>query len=158
MMLVDTREQKPMWDPVNYDVKRIKLNEGDYTTDELLNIAHIERKSPIDLYGSIIQGHDRFRREIIRSIDKDIEMAVFVECTEEVFFRKKFPGAYRLKTTGPVLKKIVNTIKIKYNIEFVWCIDRDDMMDKMCYWFADKKIKYDKEIKENGKITENNKK
>jgi len=67
---MDTREQLPMWDPINFKVIKKKLDEGDYTTEKLYNKAHIERKSPMDFYGSLIQGHKRFSREIQRAIER----------------------------------------------------------------------------------------
>lgn len=136
MIIVDTREQLPLWDPEFFEVKEQKLDEGDYTTEELHNVAHAERKSPNDLYGSIIQGHERFRNELIRAQQKGIKLAVFVECPAEMFFRKRFDGAWRLKAPGQTLRKIVGTLTVKYNIEFIWCEDREDMKDKMCLWFA----------------------
>lgn len=139
MIIVDTREQRPLWDPDRFEVVKQKLDEGDYTTDELLNKAHIERKSGIDLYGSIIQGHKRFRAEIQRALDKGLKFAIFVECPEETFFRKRFKGGYRLKASTTQLRKMIATMKEKYSLEFVWCEDRNDMMDKMCVWFVDAK-------------------
>ncbi len=135
MIIIDTREQKPLWNPKLFKVKRLKLNEGDYTTKELLNKAHIERKSGIDLYGSLIQGHKRFAAEIQRAIEKDLSFAVFVECTEEDFVKKKFNGGYRLQVKTKVLRKIVDTFQKRYPIEFVWCDGRDDLVDKMLLWF-----------------------
>lgn len=148
-IIIDTREQKPLWTPDKFNVEIRKLDEGDYTTLELLGKAHIERKSPADLYGSIIQGHERFRKELIRANDKGLKLAVFVECPEEVFYKKRFPMGRQLKTPGRVLKKIINTIKIKYGIEFIWCEDREDMMDKMCLWFVDRKFELDEDSKGN---------
>lgn len=139
MIIIDTREQKPLWDPVYFNVVMKKLNEGDYTTDELFNKAHIERKSGIDLYGSIIQGHTRFRAEIQRSIDKNLKFAVFVECPEETFYLKRFRGGHRLQMPSAQLRKIIATMKEKYLLDFVWCEDRNDMMDKMCLWFVNAK-------------------
>ena len=136
MIIVDTREQKPLWDPAFFNVKSQKMDEGDYTTEELLGIAHIERKSGCDLYGSIIQGHTRFRAELQRAIDKKIKLAVFVECTKSDFVMKKFRGGHRLKTPGSTLMKIVMTISKKYNVDFHWCDGRDDLRDKMCNWFV----------------------
>ena len=145
MIIVDTREQKPLWEEKEFHIIKKKLNEGDYTTEFLEGIAHIERKSGIDLYGSIIQGHDRFRAELIRAIEKNIKLVVMVECPEEMFYRKRFEGGFRVKTPGHVLKKIVNTMSIKYNVQFVWCEDREDLKVKMCAWFA----KETKRVKEN---------
>lgn len=132
---MDTREQLPMWDPINFEIIRKKLDEGDYTTEKLYNIAHIERKSPIDFYGSLIQGHKRFSREIQRAIEKDMSFAIFVECTEKKFTTMKFKGAFRLKTKPATLKKIVDTFQERYPINIVWCKNREEMKVKMCLWF-----------------------
>lgn len=138
MILIDTREQKPLWDPAYFKVKKIKLDEGDYTTEELFNKAHIERKSPIDLYGSIIQGHKRFTAEINRAIEKDLIFAVFIECSEKKFISKRFKGGTRLQVKSDVLAKIIKTFQSRYPVEFVWCKNREDLRNKMCQWFVDK--------------------
>ena len=136
MMIIDTREQNPLWDSKHFKVKRLKLDEGDYTTDELLNKAHIERKSGIDLYGSLIQGHKRFAAEIQRAIEKDLTFAVFIECTEKTLIEKRVKGGYRLRVKPKVLAKIIKTFIERYPIEFVWCRNREDLRNKMCLWFA----------------------
>ncbi len=136
MIIIDTREQRPLWNPSNSKVKRLKLDEGDYTTTDLLNKAHIERKSGIDLYGSLIQNHKRFSAEIQRAIEKDLSFAVFVECTKKVFIAKRFKGGYRLRVESKVLAKIVKTFTSRYPIEFIWCKNRDDLKNKMCLWFV----------------------
>ncbi len=138
MIIIDTREQKPLWDPKKFKVKKMKLDEGDYTTEELLNKAHIERKSGIDLYGSLIQNHKRFAAEIQRAIEKDLSFAVFIECTEQTFISKRFLGGCRLQVKPAVLAKVVKTFTSRYPIEFVWCKNRDDLRNKMCIWFMEK--------------------
>lgn len=135
MIIIDTREQLPLWDDINFKLIRKKLDEGDYTTEKLYNIAHIERKSPMDLYGSLIQGHKRFSKEIQRAIEKDLSFAIFVECTEKKFTSMRFKGAFRLKTKPATLKKIVDTFQDRYPIRIVWCKDREDMKVQMCLWF-----------------------
>lgn len=135
MIIIDTREQLPLWDDINFKVIRKKLDEGDYTTEKLYNIAHIERKSAMDLYGSLIQGHKRFSREIQRAIEKDLTFAIFVECPEKKFTSMRFKGAYRLKTKAATLKKIVDTFQERYPIRIVWCKNREDMKIQMCLWF-----------------------
>lgn len=139
MIIIDTREQKPLWDPDKFKVIRKKLDEGDYTTEELFNKAHAERKSGIDLYGSLIQGHKRFLAEIQRAIEKDLSFAVFVECSLEDFVKKKFRGGYRLKTKTKVLRKIIDTFTNRYPIPFFWCDNRDDLRNKICLWFNEQK-------------------
>lgn len=139
MIIIDTREQKPIWIAQEPGMLRFVLDVADYTTTELINKSHIERKSGNDLYGSIIQGHERFRREIQRAKNKGIRLAVFVECPKEVFIGKKFKGGYRLQMKPAVLRKIVNTISDKYDIEFVWCKDRDDFKVQADKWFIKEK-------------------
>ena len=141
MIIIDTREQLPLWDDINFKLIRKKLDEGDYTTEKLYNIAHIERKSAMDMYGSLIQGHKRFSREIQRAIEKDLSFAIFVECTEKRFTSMIFKGAYRLKTKAATLKKIVDTFQERYPIRIVWCKNRDDMRVKMCVWFLQEENK-----------------
>ena len=136
MIIIDTREQIPLWDSANFKIIRKKLDEGDYTTEELYNKAHIERKSPMDLYGSLIQGHKRFAAEIQRAIEKDLSFSVFVECSYKKFTTMRFKGAKRLKMFPGTLKKIVDTFMERYPIQFFWCKDRDDMREEMCLWFA----------------------
>lgn len=139
MILVDTREQNPLWNEEQHAVKKQKLDEGDYTTEDLLNKAHIERKSGNDLYGSILQGHERFRNEIQRANEKGIRLAVFVECPKETFIGKKFKGGFRLHCKPGVLRKIVTTIQDKYELEIVWCKDRDDLREKALQWFENQR-------------------
>lgn len=140
-IIVDTREQSPIWEGKEVIIK--KLDEGDYTIESLFNKAHIERKSGQDLYGSIIQGHERFRKEIERANSKGIKLSVFVECSKKDFVGKKFNGGWRLKTKPAVLAKIVSTIQEKYGIEFVWCDGREDFKEKALDWFKNQKINFE---------------
>ena len=120
-IIVDTREQKPLW--VN-NVIRYGLLVGDYTTMKLRHCFAIERKSPMDLYGSIIQGHVRFRNEMIRAEVNEIKLVVVVECSKKTFVGKKFPGAKRLQCEGETLRKIIETIEKRYKLEVIWCCGR----------------------------------
>jgi len=136
MIIVDTREQLPLWNSLDFKILRRKLDEGDYTTEDLYNVAHAERKSGIDLYGSLIQGHKRFSNEIQRAIEKDLGFAIFVECSEKKFVSKRFRGGIRLKCPSVTLQKIINTFRERYPIPFFFCKNREDMKIKMIVWFA----------------------
>ena len=136
MIIIDTREQKPLWDESKFKILRQKLDEGDYTTEDLLDKAHAERKSGIDLYGSLIQNHKRFSAEIQRAIEKDLSFAIFVECSEKKFIAKGFKGGSRLQCPSETLGKIIKTFTSRYPIEIIWCKNRDEMKDKICLWFA----------------------
>ncbi len=137
-LLIDSREQLPLWDvpllfpsSAKIGIKKIKLDVGDYTTSDLLGHLHIERKSPVDLYGSIIQGHNRFRRELIRAMATGIKLYVYIECSESMFYSKRFANGWRLKVKGNQLAKIVKSLEVRYNISYVWCNDRNDMRIKI---------------------------
>ena len=136
MIIIDTREQRPLWNSNSFKVRKLKLDEGDYTTEELLNKAHAERKSGIDLYGSLIQNHKRFSAEIQRAIEKDLSFAIFVECTEKTFIAKRFKVGCRLQVKSETLAKIITTFMSRYPIEFIWCKNREDLRNKMCLWFV----------------------
>lgn len=118
IVIVDTREQLPYWAvPV---CRRKKLNVGDYTTTRLLNRFHIERKSLQDLYGTIIQHHARFRREVFRAFDSKTQLVVYVEGTKKQFINKKFPRGHERKIKSETLEKIINTIEDRYQLEIIW--------------------------------------
>lgn len=121
-VLVDTREQKPVWR--GKECKKVKLDYGDYTTEKLHGKYHIERKSLQDLYGSIIQGHVRFRNELIGAKTNGVKLSLYVEGSRNNFIAKKFPGGHRRLINGNVLAKIVYTVENRYGIDVVWCGSR----------------------------------
>jgi len=127
-ILIDTREQLPL---KFKGAERRTIREGDYTTIKLHNYFHIERKSPQDLYGSIIQGHMRFRREILRAIEKKLRLVIYVETTHKRFIAKNWPQGDKRKIKGETLAKIIATLQRHYDLEFVWCSSRRDMVAKV---------------------------
>jgi len=131
-LLIDTREQLPLW--TEGLVKRVKLDVGDYTTSNLLGVAHAERKSANDLYGSILQGHQRFRKEILRAKESGTTLTIFVECPEKEFYLKSWDVTQSRKASPKTLQKIVQTISLKYDIGFVWCKGRKDMRSQILSW------------------------
>lgn len=117
--LVDTREQKPL-----FKGTRIKLNVGDYTTRSLRHFFCIERKSPHDLYQTITRNHSRFKAEILRAQAHKITLVVVVECRQKQFVTKAFDSAGRLQYPSTGLERIINTLAQRYDLEFVWCLNR----------------------------------
>lgn len=119
--IIDTREQKP------FEFKnsvRKKLEVGDYTTKKLHGKFHVERKSVIDLYGSITKGHLRFKKEIIRAKHYAIELIVMVEGTRQDLYHKRFYKGSERKMDGETLLKIVDTIQRKHGIAFKFYASR----------------------------------
>ena len=142
-IMVDTREQLPLWSPFTPNSVLIKLEVGDYTTKFLNGKSHAERKSPNDLYGSIIQGHRRFRNMLNLARDKDIRLKVFVECSEDRFYGKRFNRASILKAPEPTLRRIISTISDKYCVDFLFCDGREDMRCKILEWFLQEYESYE---------------
>jgi len=141
VVLIDTREQLPL---KFKGAEKVTIKEGDYTTQKLHNIFHIERKSPQDLYGSIIQGHMRFIREVLRAQDKGIELVIYVETTRKKFIAKKWPQGEKRKAPSSTLDKIVSTISRRYDLEFVWCNSRRHMTQSVLKRFRKEERKLKK--------------
>jgi len=117
-IIVDTREQRPFF---KRGVVRRTLNVGDYSTLTLEKCFAIERKSLQDLYRTLIHNHPRFRRQIIRAIDRGITMVMVVEGTYKDFVNKNFPRGSDRKCKPETLKKIISTVKRRYAIEIIFC-------------------------------------
>lgn len=121
-LVVDTREQKPYWK--GKQCQRMTMNCGDYTTEKLFNKFHIERKSLEDLYGTILAGHIRFRKEHLRSVANEIKLVLFIEGTKKNFGAKKFKDGHRRQCSGQTLVKIIDSIESRWPLEVVWCGSR----------------------------------
>jgi len=128
-IVVDTREQKPVWKGRRY-IRRTLLV-GDYTTTNLFNCFAVERKTPQDLYGTITKGHVRFRNEILRASANGIKLVLFVECSQQKFVTKQFIGGHLRKMPGEVLGKIIDTIEKRYKLEVIWCNSRTSSITKI---------------------------
>lgn len=128
-IIVDTREQKPLWSGL--ECNKLCLLVGDYTTDRLNNKFIVERKSPGDLYGTITRGHPRFKREIKRAIENNIQLVVFVETDRLSFINKKWPGGAKRLYPSTGLDRIISTLIQRYDLEFIWCKNRLDMKKKI---------------------------
>lgn len=123
IILVDTREQLPYWQAS--EAARICLIAGDYTTASLLNKFHIERKSPQDLFATITRGNRRFKNELLRAQDRNIELVMFVECSKKVFIEKLWPRGNERKFPSSGLRRLIARFESKYLLEFVWSKDRE---------------------------------
>ncbi len=76
-VLVDTREQRPL--PIHGEITVSKLDFGDYTSTSHFSKVFVERKSLVDLCGTLSAGFERFQREISRAMDMDSHLVVCVE-------------------------------------------------------------------------------
>lgn len=140
LILQDTREQKKLFNKHDkIEFLNIKLNVGDYTTLELGNKVVIDRKEPGDLYKTLIQDHDRFRREIMLSKELGVELHIFVECPFETFIRKRWSSkSQELQTPEGTLRKIVETMSQKYRLYFHWFETREVMKQQLIKFLEEK--------------------
>lgn len=113
-IVVDTREQKPLW---TSNVVVHKLDVGDYSIDGLTNDVAIERKSLPDLFGTLGKGRERFKRELERA-QKLKYFAIVIDGTIQQCLNKDFEGGYQIKMRGDVVLKILCTLSVKYGIHF----------------------------------------
>jgi ERCC4-type nuclease len=126
IIIIDTREQKPISFPGHEKVHR-KLDEGDYNTPELEDKIVIERKSVEDFYGSVIQGHARFKKEILRAKDKKKKFYIFVEGS--IIDIIEYAKARKMK--DGVMGKIINTMTARYDLKIIECHTRVLMSSKI---------------------------
>lgn len=139
-VIIDTREQLPLFQNNIYPEITFlnkKLDEGDYTTEELKNIITVDRKAPGDLFGSLFnkKNHDRFVDVMLRCRFKNIRMFVFVECSKQDFLSKNYEGGWFRKMNPAAMAKTIETVQEKYGCIFVWCNGRTDMEEKLLKLF-----------------------
>jgi ERCC4-type nuclease len=111
-IIIDTREQLKI--PFkNFEVATLQT--GDYSIKGYENLISIERKSAIDLYGTLGKGNKRFKKELERSMDLEY-FAIVVEDNFQNIRNKTFENSHFSKMKGYVITQILCTIHVKYNI------------------------------------------
>ena len=113
-IVIDSREKNLLWKPDKNHIVA-KLDTGDYSIFGYEDKISIERKSAMDLVGTLTKGHDRFKRELLRA--KELEyFAIVIECSYSALLNKTYPNAYKSKVPGHVILAILNTIHMKYDV------------------------------------------
>lgn len=119
-LVVDTREQTPWWIK---DVVVDTLNVGDYSIENHTDKFAIERKSMADLVQTLTKGHARFKRELQRAESFDAFFIV-VEQSYETLLRQEWTGARYTRMKGYQIAAIVDTLRVKYKIQILFCESR----------------------------------
>lgn len=120
-----------------------KLFVGDYMSLDNPRLV-IDRKQNLqELCGNVTHQHDRFRAEMLRAQENDIKIIFLCEhgrnikTLDDVLWwenprgtiRQKVNGrwitAHRNVMQGETLYKILNTIKKRYGVEFLFCEKKD---------------------------------
>lgn len=143
IIAVDSREQRPI--PFStfrgVETERYKLDAGDYSIKGYENFISFERKSIPDLVGTLIQGHDRFLRELERMQNYD-EKYLLIEHDPITLYDYCFRHGWQGK---------VNTIfgsllayACHYHLRIRFCKDRKDMASyivRKCREYVERKEK-----------------
>jgi ERCC4-type nuclease len=124
-IIIDSREQKPLWKKDTKEVKitRTGLKTGDYSLKGLEHRFAIERKSAIDLFGTLGGGHKRFKKELERGLELDY-FAILIDESYDNILNKEFKGAEFSKMKGAVIISILFTIHTKYKIPIFFSAGR----------------------------------
>lgn len=120
----DTREQCPL--PFDIKPRVVKLSAGDYgTTGEFYSDVFIERKSLMDLAGTLSAGVVRFEKELERAVDLGFYIVVMVECPFVEALEYSPSNSFAKKMTGAHLFHEIRRLMIKFdNLQFFFSGNR----------------------------------
>ena len=121
-IVVDTREQKPLWKK-GVIVKGLKV--GDYSIDGYEDKIAIERKSAMDLFGTMGKGNKRFHAELEKARSYDY-FAIVIETNYGNIYNKEFENAYRSKMKGFIVISTLFTFHMKYGVPIFMCNGRSE--------------------------------
>ena len=144
---IDTREKIPLQFK---DSITKTMNVGDYS-GEINGIqlpVCFDRKSPNDAFGTLVQGHERFKREIERAKEQGIKLIMIVECSYTDFINKRFKGAKFSQIPITTLTKIVHSTMLSHDLEIVFCQDRKEMtkyINNYLETLKNRELKYNRE-------------
>lgn len=117
------------------------LNVGDYTaiTDCGFQFPMVfERKSIADLFGTLSKGYERFKKEIERSKEQNIQLIIIVEGS----LSRVLTGTSFSQRTPESLVYQIFTIRARHNIETVFCKDAQDAAEYITQFFISHEKEY----------------
>ena len=128
IIVYDTREQRPLsfkrYKKVD-GTSRITLKTGDYSVRGYEDKISIERKSAIDLFGTLGKGSERFKKELLRARDLDF-FGMVIESPYDEIRDKTFKNAFRSKMRGDVILKRLHTMMVKYRMHVFFARSRSE--------------------------------
>ena len=131
---IDTREHK--WELAR--VERQLAKEGDKTNTSKLYVGDYQsldrprlvvdrKKSLLELCSNVTQGHERFRKELLRAEDAGIKLVILceedgIDSLEDVYFwdNPRLVESPRA-TTGAQLYRSLCTIRDRYGVRIEFC-------------------------------------
>jgi len=149
-IMIDTREKKHAIKKIikTFEQKKVqcifsKLYVADYMNLDNPRLIVDRKQNLTELCSNVTQGHDRFKRELVRAQEIGIQLIILVEhgegieSIEDVYFWKnprkhevqwKTVDGKRVKTVrsekavdGEQLYKSLCTMRDRYNIRFEFC-------------------------------------
>lgn len=116
-------------------VSRATLPVGDYACE--LNPTFripvvFERKSLGDLFGTLTQGYERFKRELEKAKELNIKVIIIIEGT----LTKVLKGYKHSQRPGISIIKQLFTLWIKYDVIPVFCKDREEMQKYIINFYS----------------------
>lgn len=119
-VIVDTREKEPYgFDDSKFDVIQKALPAGDYSLAGRENQIAIERKSLIDYVHTLIQGRDRFKKELQKLRTMPGSCIVVEGCIDDLH-----RGIYRSGASPRSLIGSTMSIIVDYGIPVFFCTNR----------------------------------
>ena len=119
IIIEDSREQRPLKFIAPYVeyVMKSKLDYGDYACVIKDNIVPIifERKSLADLFGTLGNGHGRFKKELKRAEEDKVTIIILIESS----YRQVLTGYARSKMSGKSVLRTLFTYMLKHGVPFV---------------------------------------
>jgi len=138
-IIIDSREKRMLSFSCETIIKCLPV--GDYGCSFYEGHLHpviLERKSIPDLYGSLTQNYDRFKKMFKRAEEKGIKVIICIEGTKE-----KVLEGYDHSARDPAsIIKQLETIERKYNVEHKFFKTRHQMSAYIEQYFKDMASKY----------------
>ena len=111
---------------VNYYISKLWV--GDYMSLDNPRLVIDRKQNLAEVVSNVTQGHDRFRRELIRAKEAEIKLIILVEHSSLIKSIDDVEGWSnpRLVTspaamTGKTLAKVMRTLEERYGCEFRFC-------------------------------------
>lgn len=137
-IIVDSREQRPLTFGCDWERKGLPVADyGCSFKDNHLHNVLFERKSCNDLYGSLTQGYERFKRMFLKAADKGLTVIICIEGTKD----KVLKGVSHSARDPESIIKQLETIRTKYNVEHIFFPSRIAMQNYIVDYYV---IEYEK--------------
>lgn len=139
IILVDSREQRPL--EFKGDWKRKGMKVGDYGC--LFSPTYqypvvFERKGKGDLFGSLTQSYERFKRMFLKAEKLNIKIIIAIEGSKEKILQ---PYPHSARDPESIIKQL-ETIERKYGVSHIFFPSRISMSNYIVDYYLKKYEEY----------------